>query len=38
MVLASVESFLGSVWACGLCLVGGFIVGHFGLLSKWLKK
>jgi hypothetical protein len=38
MVLASVESFLGSLWFAALCLAGGFIVGHFGLLSKWLKK
>lgn len=38
MLLASIESLIGSIWACGLCLTAGFIVGHFGLLSKWLKK
>ncbi len=38
MMLASFSAWLGSVWFAALCGVAGFIVGHFGLLSKWLKK
>jgi hypothetical protein len=38
MIVASISSFLGSVWFAALALVAGFIIGHFGLLSRWLKK
>jgi hypothetical protein len=38
MIVASLSSWLGSVWFAALCLVSGFLIGHLGLLSKWLKK
>jgi hypothetical protein len=38
MIISTISSFLGSVWFAALCAAAGFIVGHFGLLSKWLKK
>jgi hypothetical protein len=38
MIIASLESFLGSLWFAALCLAAGFIVGHLGLLNRWLKK
>lgn len=28
MILASIESLLGSVWFAGMALLGGFILGY----------
>ena len=41
MILASIESLLGSIWAAALCGVCGYVVGHvfpIGKLAALLAK
>jgi hypothetical protein len=40
MILATVESLIGSVWAAFACLAVGYIAGHVLPISKivgWIK-
>jgi hypothetical protein len=34
MILASIESFIGSIWFAGLALVVGYILGHMFPLKR----
>ena len=37
LVLASVESFLGSLWFAGLAFCLGFLASHFSLIPTFFK-
>jgi len=37
-LIASAESFIGSLWFAGLCLLVGLILGHCGALGWVMKK
>jgi len=37
MIVASVESLLGSLWGAGLCLLAGLLLGHCGAIG-WLMN
>jgi hypothetical protein len=38
MVLASIESFLGSIWFAGMAAVVGYVVGHVFPITSLIKK
>lgn len=38
MMLASIESFLGSLWFALMCLAIGWIAGHLRLIDLIKKK
>lgn len=38
MILASIESFLGSLWFAGLLGLVGYIAGHIFPIQKLFKK
>jgi len=38
MILASIESFLGSLWFGGLLFVVGYVAGHVFPIQKLFKK
>jgi hypothetical protein len=37
MIIATIESLLGSLWFAGLALCAGYLVGHIFPISKLAK-
>jgi len=37
IIIASIESLLGSLWFAGLCFLIGLVLGHCGILG-WLMN
>jgi hypothetical protein len=38
MILATIESFLGSLWFAGLAFLAGYIIAHPFPINKLFKK
>jgi len=38
MILATIESLLGSIWFAGLTFLAGYLLGHIFPISKFKKQ